>query len=382
MNIKSFSLVLFSVLINCSVLFGQNQPLEILYVGTYSERDSKGIYVFEMDRKTGELTEIQTVTDKKSPSFLETHPNKQFLYAAYREGASKDDPSGTITAFKIDQTTGEIRKINELSSEGAGPCHIGIDPLGRFVYVSNYGGGNLIVYPIGPNGSLGKPTDIIQYSGNSINESRQEAPHVHSAIPSKDGKYVYVSDLGTDKITIYEVKDSGKLKAAKRAFVKSKKGAGPRHFTIHQSGNYAYSVEELSSTIAAYEVDTLSGALSFVQRVDMLDESSNYKGQNSAADIHTSPNGNFLYASNRGQDNVVIFSINERDGKLKRVGHQSSGGNHPRNFSVEKDGMVIVANRDSDNVVVFEVDAATGMFSSTRSATKVPAAVCIQYLDL
>lgn len=335
-----------------------------------------------MDGNTGNLTEVQTFTDKKSPTFLETHPNKQFLYAAYREGASKDDHSGTITAFKIDQNTGKIEKINELSSEGAGPCHIGIDPKGRFVYVSNYGGGNLAVYPIKQDGALGTATDIIQYSGNSINTSRQEAPHVHSAIPSKDGKYVYVSDLGTDKIMIYEIENSGKLKPAKVPYVKSKEGAGPRHFTIHEGGNFAYSVEELSSTIAAYKINTSSGALTFFQRVDMLDESSKYKGQNSAADIHISPDGNFLYASNRGQDNLSIFSINNKDGSLKRLGHQSSGGGHPRNFSVEKEGKIIVANRDSDNIVVFEIDTETGKLSATEQEVKVPAAVCIQYLSL
>lgn len=360
----------------------QSGSKEILYVGTFSDRGSQGIYVFQFDRASGKLTELQTVSGKESPSFLEIHPNGKYLYAVYREGMSKDDKSGTVTAYKIEQSTGKLTRINEQSSEGAGPCHVSLDPKGKFAYVSNYGGGNLAVYPVNKDGSLGKSSDVVQHEGGSVNQDRQQEPHMHSIIPTGNGKFIYASDLGIDKIMIYKVDHkTGKLSAAKVPFVENTPGSGPRHFALHPNGNFAFSAEELSSTIASFRVDKATGALSQTDRVNMLPE--DFDGNNSAADIHISPDGKFVYASNRGHDSLVIYAIDPDTGKLTFAGHENTRGGHPRNFCIDHKGTyVFVANRDNDNVVVFKRDAASGKLTYTGEEVNVPAAVCIQQLEL
>ncbi|MGB3780475.1 MAG: lactonase family protein [Tunicatimonas sp.] len=356
---------------------------DMLYAGTYSDRGSQGIYVLEFDRATGKLSERQTVEDKNSPSFLTIHPNGKYLYAVYREGKDADDQHGTVTAFAIDPKDGKLSKLNERSSEGAGPCHVSVDPAGQLVYVSNYGDGNLAVYPVGTDGKLGAATDVVQHSGSSVNPDRQQEPHMHSIIPSESGDIIYASDLGIDKIMLYQPdQSSGKLSPAAPPFAASTPGAGPRHFALHPEGQWAFSIEELSSTIAAYKVDKKSGNLTPVDRVTTLPKGASADG-NSTADIHVSPDGKFVYASNRGHDSIVIYAIDTNTGKLTYVGNEPAGGKHPRNFCMDDQGeFVWVANRDTDNVVVFRRDAATGKLIPTGNEIKIPAVVCVQQFRL
>ncbi len=351
---------------------------DLLYVGTYSDRGSQGIYVLEFDRKTGKLSERQTLEDKDSPSFLTIHPNGKYLYAVYREGKDANDQHGTVTAFAIDPKDGRLSKLNERSSEGAGPCHVSVDPQGQLVYVSNYGEGNLAVYPIGTDGKLGEASDVVQHSGGSVNPDRQQEPHMHSIIPSESGDLIYASDLGIDKIMLYQPdRSSSKLSAATPPFATSTPGAGPRHFALHPSGKFAFSIEELSSTTAAYAVQE-SGSLKPVDRATTLPKGASADG-NSTADIHVSPDGKFVYASNRGHDSIVIYAVDTNSGKLTYVGNEPAGGKHPRNFCMDDRGeFVWVANRDTDNVVVFSRDAVTGKLTPTGNEIKVPAVVCVQ----
>lgn len=362
-------------------LYAQKRnPKEIMYVGTYSTRDSKGIYVFDFDRATGKLKALQTVTEGKSPNFLALHPNGKLLYAIYSEGTlANNSAGGSVMSFRIDPETGYLTKLNEQSSEGRGPAHLSIDPKGKFAFVSNYGGGNLSIYPIQKDGSLGKASDFVQHEGGSTHPTRQKAPHVHSATPSLDGKFVYVSDLGTDKVMIYEVTKEGKLKSA--GFASSTPSSGPRHFAIHPNGKFGFSAEELSSTVASYAINTSTGALNPLERVNMLP--ANFSETNSAADIHVSPDGNYLYASNRGHESLVIFSIDQKSGKLTLVGHESTKGKHPRNFYVDKKGdFVFVANMNTDNVVLYKRDVASGKLTPTGEELSIPAPVSIEILKL
>lgn len=379
---KHFILFILLVLAGPLVVAQQAGAKEILYVGTFSERGSQGIYVLQFDRTTGKLTELQTVSGKESPSFLEVHPNGKYLYAVYREGMTKEDKNGTVIAYSIDQATGKLTKINEQSSEGSGPCHVSLDSKGRFAYVSNYGGGNLAVYPVNKDGSLDKPSDVVQHEGGSVNQNRQTAPHMHSIIPTRNGKFIYASDLGIDKIMIYKVNHkTGKLSAAQSPFIESTPGSGPRHFALHPGGNLAFSAEELSSTIASFKVNKSTGALKQVARVNMLPD--DFNGNNSAADIHVSPDGKFVYASNRGHDSLVIYAIDPDSGKLTFAGHEGTRGEHPRNFCIDNKGAYIfVANRDNDNVVVFKRDTASGKLTYTGEEASIPAAVCIQQIKL
>lgn len=353
---------------------------EIIYVGTFSD---EGLFVLEFDRESRTFSQIQQIEDFSGPNFQWIHPEGHALYSISSDPATDDegDRNGSVAAYSIDRESGRLTFLNAQSTEGRGPAHVSLDPQGKFAFVSNYGGGNLSVYPIQSDGSLGAAVDVVQHEGSSINPRRQTRPYVHSIIPSPDGRFIYAVDLGTDYVAIYEVdRETGKLSPAEQPFLDLEPGSGPRHFTFHPSGDFAYTVDELSSTVTANAVNKQTGALDPVQRITMLPE--DFDGTSSAADIHISPDGKFLYASNRGHDSLAIYRIDQSTGRLELVGHEPTRGGHPRNFAIDKFGeFVFVANRDNDNVVLFERDAETGLLTYTGVEATVPRAVCVtQYL--
>jgi 6-phosphogluconolactonase len=250
--------------------------------------------------------------------------------------------------------------------------------------VSNYGGGNLSVFPLKEDGSLGPASDVVQHKGSSIHSSRQKQPYMHSIIPAKQGDFIFASDLGVDKIFTYKImRESGKLSQTEKSSISSTPGAGPRHFTIHPSQNLAFSVEELSSTIASYQLNPNTGVLTAYERVPMLSPDFPGDKTSTAADIHISPDGKYLYASNRGDDTLVIYSIDANSGKLRLVGHEPTQGAHPRNFYMDHTGdFMLVANKDNDHFVMFDRETNTGKLKFTGTEVSVPAAVCLKLLSL
>ena len=375
---KQLILILF--FLTATMSFAQEK--EIIYVGTHSVRDSKGIYVFELNRAKGTLKLIQTIVDRNSPGFLDIHPNGKFLYSVNTAPVEGHEGSGSVSAFKIDRKTGKLTFINSVSSFGENPCHIELDKSGEWAFISNYNEGNFVVLPILQDGSVGAPSDSKKYSGSSVNKFRQEKPHIHSARVSRDNKFVYVSDLGTDKIYTYNIDyANGKIIPASKSETTVSPGAGPRHFTFHPSGDFAYSAEELTSTVAAFTVNKETGSLTLVQdTVPSLP--ANFAGMNTSADIHTDPKGRFLYMSNRGADLLSVFSI-AGDGRITFKGTQSTMGKTPRNFLVDQKGRYLwVANQNSDNLVIFRINAKTGMPVFTGNSMKIPSPVCVRQLVL
>ncbi len=360
----------------------QDMPSEIIYIGTFDGDGSEGLYVFEFNPVTGEMNQIQTVSNRKGPNFQAIDPTGHYLYSVSGEPFADSSKAGTVSAYSIDQQNGKLTLINEQSIEGRGPAHVSVDPKGRFVYVSNYGSGSLSVFAIRDDGGLSAAVEVVQHEGHSINKKRQQSPHVHSIIPSPDGSIIYVSDLGMDKIMIYKVDAvTGKLSPAPAPYFKSTPGAGPRHFIIHPGEQFAYSAEEMSSTVAVLKVNEATGGLTQIQRISTIPKS--YEDKNTAADIHISPDGQFLYASNRGHNSLVIYKINQSSGKLTLVGYQSTRGERPRNFMVGQQGdFVWVANLNSDKVVLFERNKATGKLSYTGTQVKVPQPVCVSQFTL
>jgi len=353
--------------INCA---RKEKNKEIIYIGTYTKGKSKGIYVFNFDRKKAELNKLQTVSIKGSPSFLSIHPNKKNLYAGY-------ETDNYIRSFSID-SNGQLSLINKRSSHGDGPCHVSIDPQGKYVYVSNYGSGSITVYPLSNKGSLKKATEIINHKGSGPNKKRQNAPHMHSIIPSPRGRYIYASDLGIDKIITYQImREADSLK--KVAEENTPPGSGPRHFDFHPSGKFAYSVEELTSTISVYSVNEKNGQLKRLERKNLLPK--NFTGYNKSADIQVSPDGKHVYVSNRGHNSITIFSIDQNKGKIELVERVDVQGKTPRNLFIDKKGeFVFVANRNSDNITIFKRVKKTGQLKFTGKNYQVPAPVCIHQL--
>jgi len=355
---------------NFSFIYGQSKK-EYLYAGSFSTRGSKGIYVFEFNRPTGQLMQIQTVTLGESPSFLALSPNKRNLYAVY-------ESVGTVISFKINPVNGHLTKLNERSAQGEGPAHVSVDPKGRFVYISNYGSGNLSVYKRKKNGALGKSIQVIQDQGNGPHP-HQKGPHVHSVIPSPDGKYVYVCDLGVDKLFCYKVKNSGKLVPGNVPFYKSPPGSGPRQFAISSDGNYAALVEELISGLVFFQRNVETGDLSLVQKFSMLPDSCSERG--SDATVYFSTDNKFVYATNWGPLGITVYSVNKASRELELVHKEKVSGTQPRDICIDKKGeYVFIANMGSGNLVVLKRDKITGKLYSIEEEARVPGIACIVQL--
>lgn len=351
---------------------------QLLHVGTYSVRGSEGIYTLRFDPKTGKLTPVSSVKNTRSPSFVAIRPGGKFLYAVNEADGAGATRAGAISAYIRNPQSGELKLLDEKSAFGRGPCHINIDKTGRWAIVSNYVSGNWLVYEINSDGSLRTLTDSLTFAGSGPNKGRQAGPHVHSATISTDNRFVYIADLGTDKLHGYALNaQTGKLTALPGSPYGMQPGSGPRHLTIHPNGRFVYVAEELTSTVTVFGRDPKTGVLTEKQS-HVRSLPADFKGESFHADIHTDHTGRHLYVSNRGHQSLSIFSIGS-DGTIKLIGHQPILGDWPRNFMVHPSGQwVLVANQHSDNIVVFRRDPKTGLLSETGEQIKIPSPVCLK----
>ena len=351
-----------------------------VYIGTYTSGRSEGIYIYRMNLSSGELKYFSTVKGVANPSFLAIDRSRRYLYAVNEVAEFAGKPGGAVSAFSIDQKTGDLRFLNQQPSLGGAPCYVVVDETGKFVLVANYRGGNITVLPVQHDGSLGVAADMVQHQGSSINTKRQQGPHAHCVVLDRSNQHAFAADLGLDKVLIYRFNaQQGKLTQSKEPWIQVKPGAGPRHFTFHPNGKYAYVINELDSTLTAFSYDQRRGTLSEMQNVSTLPK--DFSGTNYCADVHVSPSGKFLYGSNRGHDSIVVFAINERTGNLTYVDHESTQGKTPRNFAVDPTGKyLLAANQNSDTIVTFRIDPAKGRLIPTGQVTEVPTPVCLKLI--
>ncbi|MGN6248565.1 MAG: lactonase family protein [Ginsengibacter sp.] len=341
---------------------------EYLYAGSFSGKGNKGIYVFKLQRPNGTLTLLQTVTSGRSPSFLALSPDKRNLYAVYES----DD---SVVSFHINPLNGHLNRLNARSAQGRGPAHVSVDPKGRFVYISNYGSGSLCVYKRTADGSLGKLTQVIRDEGSGPHP-HQKGPHVHSVIPSSDGEFVYICDLGNDKLFCYQVQSTGKLVPSEVPFYQRPPGSGPRQFALSPDGKYAALVEELISGLVFFKRDIKSGRLTEIQNFSMLPDSCSERG--SDATVFFSPDNKFVYATNWGPFGITVYSLNRETGKLNVADKEETGGFEPRDICIDKKGQfVFVANMGSGNLAVLKRNQLTGKLSLTENGTPVQNIACI-----
>ena len=350
----------------------------LLYVGTYTTGKSEGIYLYRLNLSSGELKRIDTTRGVVNPSFLALAPSRRYLYAVNEVAEFAGKRSGAVSAFAVDQKTGELQLLNQQASLGADPCYVEVDAGGKFVLIANYTGGNVTVLPVEPDGSLGAATDMKQGRGSSKNQERQEGPHAHCIVLDPTNRFAYSCDLGTDKIMIFRFDArNGKLLPGAPPWVQTKPGAGPRHLAFHPGGRYVVVLNELQSTVTAFARDPGKGSLKELRSLTTLPK--DFIEANSSADIHVSPDGRFVYCSNRGHDSIAIFAIDPRGG-LATVGHESTRGMTPRNFAIDPSGaFLLVANQKSDNIVVFRRDQNTGRLNSTGQLAQVPSPVCLKF---
>ncbi|NBC65139.1 MAG: DUF1513 domain-containing protein [Bacteroidetes bacterium] len=381
------SICSFSLLAVCLLMItGCNQENEnrpetnddyYLFVGTYTGEGSEGIYLYKFNAEDGTSTPVDTVSSS-NPSYLALSPDHSFLYAVNEEADSAD---ASVSAFSFDKEIGEISFLNKQSSRGGAPCYVSTDQTGKAVFVGNYLGGSLAAFPIRDDGSLAESTSAIVHEGSSVNERRQNSPHVHCTIISPDNEMLFVTDLGTDTVTGYAFDgESMTLQNEPSIVFETEPGAGPRHLTFHPNGDYAYLVNELNGTVVAFSYDGES--LEEYQTISTLPE--NYEGRFSGADIRVSSDGRYLYASNREDlNNIVIYSVDQNSGRLEKVGEQSSGGAHPRNFMIDPTGnYLLVANRNTDNIVIFERDQESGLITPTDIEIDVSQPVSLQMVPI
>jgi 6-phosphogluconolactonase len=349
-----------------------------LIVGTYTGSKSEGVYVYNFNSKNGDTKEKSHVKTS-NPSFVAVSPDQKYVYAVH-EDAAANGKGGEISAFSFNKTTGELAYINEQPTQGDHPCYVEVDKTGKWVIAGNYSSGSLSVLPVRAGGGVDQPTTTIQHNGSSVNKERQDKPHVHCTLLSKDNKFLFVPDLGMDKVMIYAFDaKTGKLSAAKQPFAKSIDGSGPRHFTFHPNNKYAYLVEELSGTVETFIYN--NGTLKNIQRISTMPAGdTSFAG---SADIHVSPDGKFLYASNRANANTItIFKINPLTGKLTFVAHQSTMGQTPRNFNFDPSGnFLLVANQNSDQVVIFKRNTISGLLTDTGKRIDVGKPVCLRWIS-
>ena len=333
-----------------------------LFVGTYTNNGSKGIYVYRFDAVTGKARWVSNTDSVVNPSYLAVAPGGQYLYAV---NETHGKTPGQVSAFTFDRATGRLGFINQQPSGGDDPCYVSVTKDNKWLFVANYSGGNLSALPVNKDGSLQPLAQLIQHTGSSVNKDRQEKAHVHSVVLSPQQDYLFSADLGMDNLFIYALTAA----AAKpltpspvQPVVHCEPGSGPRHFTFHPHHRYAYLIEELSGTVEAYAYD--NGKLTHLQRI--ATHPADYKGAIGSADIHVSPDGRFLYASNRGDENTLtIFSIGS-DGKLTLKGYQPTLGVTPRNFTIDPTGnYLLVAHQNSGNIVVFKRNQQTGLLTPT-----------------
>lgn len=368
--------LIFSIVLPLSLL-AQATKDDYLIVGTYTGGKSEGIYVFKFNNKDGSATEVSHVKTS-NPSFVTVSPDKKFVYAVNENG--KDGHGGEVSAFSFDRETGVLTFINKQSTQGDDPCYVTIDKTGKWIFAGNYSSGSLSVLPVHADGSLGEVSTHIQDTGSGPNKERQEKPHVHCTVLSPDNHWLYVPDLGIDKVMIYAFDAAtGKLTPAPQPSAPTVPGMGPRHITFHPNGRFAYLVTELSGTVMTYQYK--NGELKEVQQISTTPEG--LKGFAGGADIHVSPDGKFLYASNRGDfNNIAIYRVNARDGKLSIVGFQSTLGKNPRNFNFDPSGKyLLAANQDSGEVVVFKRDLKTGLLTDNGNRLEVGKPVCLKWIS-
>jgi len=346
----------------------------IVFVGSYNDDKSKdGIYVYELNTTTGVMTRLSAVNNILNPSFLSLSANGEKLYAC---SETQRPNLGSVSGFAFDSKNATLSFINSQKSGGDNPAFVSLHKNGNWIVNANYSGGSLGVHALAADGSIKPGAQVIAYKDSSVIKDRQNQSHIHSAVFSPDYKYIFLPDLGADKIRIYKFNElqNKPLEPAAVPFVKTVPGSGPRHFTFHPNGKIAYCIEEMSGTIDVFKY--ADGKLDKIQRIATHNDQ--YKDNFGSADIHISPDGKFLYASNRGvENNIAIFAI-QHDGMLTSVGYQSTLGNHPRNFSLDQTGkFLIVANMKSNDIVVFKRDSKTGLLTKAGTEVKVTSPSCV-----
>jgi 6-phosphogluconolactonase len=345
-----------------------------VYIGTYTNGKSRGIYRASFEPSTGKLTLDDATGGVQSPSFLAISPGGRFLYAV------EEVDAGQVAAFSIERSTGALTFLNRQSARGIWPCHIRLDRTGRYALVANYGSGNFAVLPIAADGTLKPVSDVAAHTGKGPNAQRQEGAHGHSINLTRDDRFALACDLGLDSVFVYRFDaGAGRLIANDPPAAILPPGSGPRHLALHPNGTLVLVNSELLGRVTSFRLDPRRGTLTALDSQTTLPDG--FRGENTTAEVAIHPGGRFAYVSNRGDDSLAIFGVDGKSGKLTRLGHQSTQGRTPRNFVIAPGGrFLLAANQATDDVVVFRIDENTGGLTPIGQRIAVPSPVCVRFL--
>ena len=368
--------------------------INLVYVGTYSEPivfgtgqtlhgKGRGIYANRFDPENSALYPLRVTDGVRNSSYVAFDPSKRFLFCVNEYKEYEGKPSGAVSGFKVNPLTGELTYLNTRASHGTDPCHLKVDATGSYLAVANFASGSVCVLPIGEDGVLGEAVQVIQHEGSSLDPKRQAGPHAHAVEFDKANRFLFVPDLGLDRVMIYEFDERTGLLTpnAHQPWVTTAPGSGPRQLAMSPDGNFAYLINELNSTMTAYRYNCDAGSLHALHTLSTLPE--NYTGSSTCAEVQVTPDGRFLYGSNRGHDSIAIYSIDRDTGRIALIGNESTLGQIPRNFDISKCGRFLAAaNQDSNNIVLFALDPGNGRLTPTGTVIEVGTPICVRFMQI
>ena len=359
---------------------GHSDSAVLVYFGTYTRANSRGIYVSKFEPASGRLGPPELAAETRNPSFLARHPTRPLLYAVAETDSFAGQRAGAVSAFRV-EATGKLTLLNQRPSGGTGPCHLAVDHTGKCLLVANYGSGSVDALALEDDGRLGDGGMSVQHRGSSTNAQRQTGPHAHFLTATPDNRFAVACDLGLDKVLVYRLDPARAVLAPNDPpGVSVAPGSGPRHLAFHPHGRFVYVLNELACTLDVFDYDPSSGTLKPLQTVRTLPE--DFKGENSCAEIQVHPSGKFVYASNRGHNSIAVFSVDRKTGRLAAVEHTPSRGATPRHFLLSPDGRWLIAeNQDSNNIAVFGVDPNSGRLHPTGQEMALGAPACALFVE-
>jgi len=352
----------------------------VIFVSAFKSGEEGAIHAYRFDSKNGQLKLLHRTTDVENPFFIAISPNRQFLYAIDAKDFGSDEHE-FVASYKIEGRSGKLTRLNQKTSCGTASCYLDVDATGKTVVVANYSSGSVSALPVREDGSLGEIVSFVQNSGSSVNPQRQKEPHAHSIVISPDNRFVLAADLGIDKVLIFELKaETAEIEPnVAQPFAELPPGSGPRHLIFHPNGKRVYVINELKNTVTFFDYATETGVLTQQQTISTVPK--DFDGISHTADLKITPDGRFLYGTNRGHDSIAIFRIAD-DGHLSLVTIEPSLGKGPQNLLITPDGRwLLCANMPGDNVAVFAIDASTGRLKSTGVPIAIPMPSCIRWVE-
>lgn len=362
----------------CSTTSTTNAEDSLIFISAFAAGDEGAIHAYRLSSKTGQLTALHRTTDAEHPFFIAISPNQRFLYAIHAVAFGGDEHE-QVAAYEIEGSSGQLNLLNRQSSLGSASCYLHVDATGQTVLVANYSTGSVAALAVEANGALSKESSFIQHVGSSVDPARQKGPYAHCIVASPDNRFVFAADLGLDKILCYRLDPkTSTLSTNRQPFARTPPGVGPRHLTFHPNGKHLFAINELKNSVTRFDYDARTGTLIERQTIPTLP--AKFDGTSHCADLKITPDGRFLYGTNRGHDSIAAYRIGD-DGQLVLIGIEPSLGKGPQNLAITRDGnLLLCANMPGNNVAVFRIDPRSGTLKSVGQPISIPKPSCIKLL--